>query len=131
MTRTRPYRAQKTARALLIAIIVCCGVHVSPMMAANSRPDTDLSCAADYTLAALALQTLDTDAAMYYEQRATAAGKRYLQTHPSETEQTYAAHVIARARNLQEQLTLNTLSPGALADEITQCEKSSESAVAL
>ena len=55
----------------------------------------DLNCAARYTLAAFVIHDLDANAATYYVQQASEAGKRYLALHPGESQQSYSSRVTA------------------------------------
>lgn len=91
----------------------------------------DLSCAARYTLAAFVVQSMDTTAAAYYSERADAAGQRYLQMHPGETEQAYTSRVKTTAEDLQERLTKNSLTPETLVSDIKQCDANSDTLIVL
>jgi len=91
----------------------------------------DLSCAARYTLAAVVIRQLDARTSEYYVARAAAAGDRYLQTHPSESQQSYATRVATGAKSLQERIATNVLSPQALVAEIKLCDRDADSRVVM
>jgi hypothetical protein len=99
-----------------------------PVVLANAGYD-DLSCAARYELAAFVIQDMDVNAAGYYTQRASAAGKRYLATHPGESEASYTSRVTANAQNLQARLSTNAITPEGLVSEIKQCDQAADSRV--
>ena len=89
----------------------------------------DLSCAARYALAAFVIQDMDANAAGYYSQRASAAGQRYLATHPGESEASYTSRVTANAQNLQDRLSTNAISPESLVSEIKQCDQAADTRI--
>jgi len=64
--------------------------NMDPALQTTMAGYDDLSCAARYTLAAFVIHGIDTNAAEYYAQRAAAAGQRYMEMHPAESEQSCA-----------------------------------------
>jgi 4-alpha-glucanotransferase len=101
---------------------------MDPLVTTNASYD-DLGCAARYTLAAFAIHDLDSTAAAYYAERASAAGKRYLALHPGESEQTYTARVTADAQSLQQRLANNAITPEGLVAEIKRCDQDADSRI--
>ncbi|MBV8800067.1 MAG: hypothetical protein JOY77_09695 [Alphaproteobacteria bacterium] len=101
--------------------------HMEPLVT-NVTYD-DLGCAARYTLAAFAIHELDASAASYYAERATAAGKRYLAMHPTESEKSYTARVTADAQSLQQRLANNGITPEGLVSEIKNCDQAGDSRI--
>lgn len=87
----------------------------------------DLNCAARYTLAAFVIHDLDANAATYYVQQASEAGKRYLALHPGESQQSYSSRVTADAQTLQEKLATNSMTPELLVSEIKRCDQGATS----
>ena len=77
------------------------------------------------------IHSIDSNAAEYYAQRAAAAGHRYMETHPGESEQSYASRVAAGAQDIQQRLSTKALTPEALVDEIKHCDKDSDSLTVL
>jgi len=105
--------------------------NMDPGIQTTNTGYDDLSCAARYTLAAFVIHNLDSTAAEYYAQRAAAAGERYLETHPSETQQTYVSRVAQGAQSIQERLSTKSLTPEALVEEIKHCDKDADSLTVL
>ena len=130
MSRARSQKRLMPCAAICAALMIGVAINHTVSAAAEESSD-DLICAARYTLAAFAVQNLDTDAAAYYAVRANAAGKRYLQTHPGETERSYEGRVTERARSLQEQLATKTLSAESLVQEIVRCDEKANSLLVL
>jgi len=126
------------ASFLLAAAFVTCGLSqataqptmrsMDPLVTTNVAYD-DLNCAVRYTLAAFAIHDLDVIAAAYYAERASAAGQRYMATHPGETQQSYVAQVTANAQNLQQRLTTNTLTPESLVAQIKRCDQDADTRI--
>ena len=87
----------------------------------------DLNCAARYTLAAVVIKGMDRTAAAYYSERASAAGKRYMDLHPGESEEAYTSRVTTDAQALQDKLANNSLSPEALVADIKHCDANADS----
>jgi len=87
----------------------------------------DLNCAARYTLAAFVIKGMDSTAAAYYTERASAAGKRYMDLHPGESEASFATRVTTDAQALQDKLANNSLTPEALVADIKHCDATADS----
>ena len=127
------------ATPIIAAAFVALGLIPAAAQTATSTPGNsvilasagydDLSCAARYELAAFVIQDMDANAAGYYMQRASAAGKRYLATHPGESEQSYTSRVTANAQNLQTRLSTNAITPEGLVSEIKQCDQAADTRV--
>ncbi len=128
----------------ILGVIALLGSTVLSQAVAQPRPESmdpgiamtnatfdDLSCAARYTLAAFVIHDLDANAAEYYAQRAAAAGKRYLDMHPGESEQSYTNRVTVSAQTIQQQLSTRSLTPEALVEQIKRCDKDAESLTVL
>lgn len=123
---------------LFAAALVTCSLNqatvqptmrsMDPLVTTNASYD-DLNCAARYTLAAFAIHDLDSTAAAYYAERASAAGQRYLALHPGESEQGYVARVTANAQSLQQRLTTNAITPESLVAEIKHCDQDADSRI--
>ena len=86
----------------------------------------DLNCAARYTLAALVIKGMDRTASAYYTERATAAGKRYMELHPGESAQSFTSRVTTNAQALQDRLANNSLTPEALVADIKHCDATAD-----
>lgn len=100
---------------------------MDPALLTTNAGYDDLSCASRYTLAAFVIHDLDANAATYYAQQASEAGKRYLALHPGESEQSYSSRVTAGAQTLQEKLASNSMTPETLVSEIKHCDQGSTS----
>ena len=126
------------ATLLLAAAVVTLGLNqaiaqptmrsMDPLVTTKVSYD-DLNCAARYTLAAFAIHDLDSTAAAYYADRASAAGQRYLATHPGESQQSYVAQVTANAQGLQQRLTTNAITPESLVADIKRCDQDSDTRI--
>jgi hypothetical protein len=104
---------------------------MDPAIQTTNAGYDDLSCAARYTLAAFVIHGIDSNAAEYYASRAAAAGQRYMEMHPGESEQSYASRVAAGAQDIQQRLSTKALTPEALVEEIKHCDKDSDSLTVL
>jgi hypothetical protein len=102
--------------------------NMDPLITTKVSYD-DLNCAARYTLAAFAIHELDSTAAAYYADRASAAGQRYMALHPGESQQSYVARVTANAQGLQQRLTTNAITPESLVADIKRCDQDSDTRI--